>query len=161
MADYAQVVLFGSIGGGWRESHIIPVLEELGVTYYDPVLSGVWNKSDGDREADAMAHCETIVMVINRTSPGFSGLAESGWAALGAMQRSQHFILQVDQDCDYELPESIREVEGSADIHRQMRHYITASRHLVYQHARQFTLDRLHLVDDLDGVAAKLREIYG
>jgi hypothetical protein len=27
MKNPPQVVLFGSIGGGWREQHIIPVLE--------------------------------------------------------------------------------------------------------------------------------------
>jgi hypothetical protein len=76
------------------------------------------------------------------------------------MQRGQHFIVQVDQDCDYELPAAIREVEGSQDLHKQLQEYITRSRHLVYRHAQQFKLDRLYLVDDLDGVAAKLREIY-
>ena len=33
----AEQSRIGSISGGWREQHIIPVLEELGVSYYNPV----------------------------------------------------------------------------------------------------------------------------
>ncbi len=159
--DYPQVVLFGSIWGGWRETHIIPVLEALGVSYFNPIPpSGEWDKTRGELEAEVMAHCETIVMMFNCSSPGFGGLAETGWAALGAMQRGQHFILQIDQDCDYELSDTILAVAGGQDLQRQLQHYITATRHLVYHHAQHFQLDKLHLVDDLDGVIAKLREIY-
>lgn len=63
MTDYPQVVLFGSIYGGWRESPIIPVLEELGVSYYHPFQEGGWTRESGDREAEVMARCETIVNV--------------------------------------------------------------------------------------------------
>ena len=150
--DYPQVALFGSVQGGWREKYIIPVLEELQVSYFNPVaLTGDWTRARGDREAEVMAHCETIVMVINRLSPAFSGLAETGWAALGALQRGQHFILQIDQDAHYALPEGLREVDGAQDLQRQLQHYITASRYLVYHHAQHFEFDRLHLVEDPPG----------
>jgi hypothetical protein len=159
--DYAQVVLFGSIQGGWRESHVIPTLEALGVTYFNPVITdGDWTPAHGDIEAEIMANCETIVMVINCVAPSFSALAETGWAALGALHRGQHFILQVDQGCAFELPEALRAAAGGQNLDKQMQHYIRASRYLVNQHARYFQLDRLHVVDDLEGVVAQLREIY-
>ena len=160
MGEYPQVVLFGSIGGGWREDHIIPVLDELGVTYFNPV-GDEWTKDMGDREADMMAHCETIVIVINTLRPSFTGLAETGWAALGAAQRGQHLILQIDEDMTIDFPDSIRHTEDGAEFARLMQHWATSSRYLVLRHARYFDLDRLHLVDDLDGVAAALRTIYG
>ena len=161
MGNYPQVALFGSVQGGWRETHIIPVLDALKVSYFDPTaFAGDWTKERGDYEAEVMARCETIVMVLNRTSLAFSGLAETGWAALGAVERGQHFILQIDLETDYELPDSLRDLNTAQDLRRQMRHYTTASRHLVFKHAQEFRLDRLHLVDDLAGVAAALREIY-
>lgn len=160
MIEYPQVVLFGSIQGAWRETHIIPVLEELKLSYFNPVLPGDWTRENGDQEAELMAHCETIIMVINDTRPGFTSLAETGWAALGAQQRGQHFILQMDRHCEFNLPESLRQTNDGQDLAKQMRHYVNASRHLVYCHAQQFQLERFHLVEDLDGVVATLRSIY-
>ena len=53
MQDYPQVALFGSIGGEWREEQVIPLLEKLNVTYYDPSdLEGTWTQVHGTREAD-------------------------------------------------------------------------------------------------------------
>ncbi len=161
MGNYPQVALFGSVHGGWRESHIIPVLDALKVSYFDPTaFAGEWTKERGDYEAEVMARCETVVMVFNRTSLAFSGLAETGWAALGVVERGQHFILQIDLDSGYDLPESLRENDAAQDLRRQMLHYTTATRHLVYKHAQEFTLERLHLVDDLAGVVTALRAIY-
>ncbi len=161
MTAYPQVVLFGSTMGNWREDHIIPVLDELGVTYFDPTGANNWVTDMGDNEAEMMAHCETIVMVINTLNPSFTSLAETGWAALGAVERGQHFILQVDENFTYELPAPLRQAAGGAELEELMRHYTISSRYLVLRHARYFQHERLHLVDNLDGVIARLRTIYG
>ncbi|MBZ0304096.1 MAG: hypothetical protein K8J31_30450, partial [Anaerolineae bacterium] len=151
MGGYPQVVLFGSMQGGWREASVIPVLEELGVSYYHPASpTGEWYQELGDREADYMAHCETIVMVINTLSPAFTSLTEAGWAALGACQRGQQFILQIDSGCDFILPDSIRQTEEGRHLQRQLTHWTTSSRHLVLEHARHFDMETFALVDDLD-----------
>ena len=160
MTAYPQVVLFGSTSGNWREDHIIPVLDELGVTYFNPVSANNWVTDMGDNEAEMMAHCETIVIVINTVNPSFTSLAETGWAALGAVERGQHFILQVDESYNYKLPESLRQAAGGAELEELMRHYTISSRYLVVQHARHFKHDRLHVVDNMDGIIAQLRAIY-
>ncbi len=88
-----QVGLFGSMKGGWREKHVIPVLEQLGVTYFHPgVTGGEWTEEMGQREAEVLANCETIVMVVNDSTPTLGGLTEAGWSAWGAAQRGQTFI---------------------------------------------------------------------
>jgi len=161
MTDTPQVVLFGSIGGQWRENYIIPVLEALHVTYYNPNQGIEWTPEIGDHEADVMAHCETIVMVINTTSPAFGGLVETGWAALGAAQRGQQFVLQIDLDYQYQLSDSLRYTAGGADLEKYLNHATTASRHLVYKHAQQFNLKNLYVADHLNAVISKLHEIYG
>jgi hypothetical protein len=158
---YPQVVLFGSIYGDWRENTIIPVLEELGVTYYNPVSATGWTTNHGDREAEVMAHCETIIMVFNRTSPSFTSVAEAGWAALGVHVRGQTFIMQIDHDYTYELPPALRENPDAQEMRTAMQHWVTSSRHLVDKHARQFNLPTLHIADTLDDVAAILRKKYG
>jgi hypothetical protein len=107
LSTIPQVVLFGSIHGEWRERHVIPVLTELGVTYYNPVQPLGWSQKAGDIEAEYMAGCETVVMVFNKTLPTFAGLAETGWAALGCMERRQHFIVQIDLDYVLRLPSAI------------------------------------------------------
>jgi hypothetical protein len=161
MDAYPQVILFGSIGGSWREDHIIPVLEELGVTCYNPISpTGWWSKDLGDREAEVMAHCETIVMVINRTTPAFTSLAETGWAALGAAVRGQQFILQMDVEYPMTLPDAIRHTADGQEVEKALQHWATSSRYLVYNHAKQFNLPNLHLVDDMTGVIATLRTLY-
>jgi hypothetical protein len=161
MDTYPQVVLFGSIAGNWREDHVIPVLDELGVTYYNPVSpTGWWSKELGDREAEVMAHCETIVMMFNHTSPSFTALAEAGWAALGVALRGQHFIMQIDHDYPMTLPSSMRDTPEGPDVEKALQHWATSSRYLVYHHARQFNHPNLHLVEDMAGVLASLRKIY-
>jgi hypothetical protein len=158
--DYPQVVLFGSIYGDWRENVIIPVLEELGVTYYNPVSETGWNKNLGDREADVMAHCETIIMVFNRTSPSFTSLAEAGWAALGAHVRGQTFIMQIDHDYTYQLPPALRDNADADEVRAWMQHWVTSSRYLTVKHAKEFNLPTLHIADTLDDIAAILRVKY-
>jgi hypothetical protein len=161
MANYPQVILFGSIFGGWREKYVIPLLEELGVTYYNPISpTGEWYLELGDREIDMMAHCETIIMVVNTETPAFTSLAETGWGALGAAQRGQHFILQIDMDYRYRLPDSLRQSAEGQELEKAIQDMITRSRYLVKGHASQFDLETMHLVEDMDGVLAALRKIY-
>lgn len=161
MAEYPRVVLFGSISGGWREKYVIPVLEELGVTYYNPVAPTGWTTVYGDREAELMAHCETIVMVINKTTAAFTSLAETGWAALGAAQRGQDFILQLDLDYMIDTEGAVTDTEAGRSLQGYLKHWSKSSRYLVHRHAREFNHDKMHLVDDMEGVIAILRQIYG
>ena len=160
MPEMPQVVLFGSIGGHWREQFIIPVLEALNVTYYNPNQGVEWTPAIGDHEAEVMAHCETIVMVINNTSPSFGGLAETGWAALGAAQRGQHFILQIDLDYQYQLADTLRHSGDGAELEKSLNHATQASRYLAYRHAQQFKLSTLYVANHINAVIARLREIY-
>jgi hypothetical protein len=99
-------------------------------------------------------------MVVNRELPSFTSLAETGWAALGAMQRGQHFILQVDLDFTGELPETIRQSEEGQRWDNLFRHWTKSSRYLVVKHAQEFQIETLHLVKDMDGIIAALRAIY-
>jgi hypothetical protein len=160
MLDWPQVVLFGSIGGQWREQYIIPALEALQVTYYNPNKGQDWTTALGDQEAEVMAHCETIVMVINDSSPAFGGLVETGWAALGAAQRGQHFILQIDLDYQYQMSAALRNNAEGVELEKYLNHATQASRHLVYKHAQQFNLKTLYVVDSITAVIAKLNHIY-
>ena len=160
MDNPPQVILFGSISGGWREQHIIPVLEELGVSYYNPVQENGWTHQSGDIEAEVLAACETIVIPINRTSLAFTALAEVGWAAAGCALRNQHLILQIDLDYPVSLGAEITASEDGKRLEKALQHYATSSRYLVYKHAVAFKHHRLHIVPDMAGIAAKLREIY-
>ncbi len=156
-----QVVLFGSIYGEWRERYVIPTLIELGVTYYNPVHPGGWTHEAGDIEAEYMAGCETVVMVFNKTSPTFAGLAESGWAALGCVERNQHFILQIDLDLPLSQPPALSAMKAGEELEKDLQGWATRARYLVYKHAREFKHPRLHLAEDVPAVTARLREIYG
>jgi hypothetical protein len=160
MRAIPQVVLFGSIGGDWRERHVIPVLTELNVTYYNPVQPLGWTHESGDVEAEYMAGCETVVMVFNRTLPGFAGLTEAGWAAAGCVERNQHFILQIDLDFPLHLPPELTAMPAGAELESALQGWATRSRYLVHEHARKFKHPRLHIVDDVPAVAAELRKIY-
>lgn len=155
-----QVVLFGAIGGGWRESHVIPLLDALGVSYYNPLDHGMWTEAHGQREAEVMAGCETIVMVFNDTSPSFAGLAEAGWAALGAALRGQHFILYVGPGPTWDFADDLMQTAEGPAFCESLVHWSIASRDLVKKHARAFDLERLHVVESLEGVVAALRMIY-
>lgn len=160
MDNPPQVILFGSISGGWREQHIIPVLDELGLSYYNPVQEFGWTHQSGDIEAEVLAACETIVIPINRTSLAFTALAEVGWAAAGCALRNQHLILQIDLDYTVSLGPEITASEDGKRLEKALQHYATSSRYLVYKHAMAFNHLRLHIVPDMAGIAAKLREIY-
>jgi hypothetical protein len=160
MSAIPQVVLFGSTAGDWRERHLIPVLAGLGVTYYNPVQPHGWTQQAGDIEAEYMARCETVVMVFNKTSPAFAALAESGWAALGCIERNQHFILQIDTEFQLELSPELSATRSGVELEKNLQGWTTRSRYLVHRHAREFKNPLLHLVDDVPAVAAELRKIY-
>jgi hypothetical protein len=160
MSTIPQVVLFGSIYGDWRERYVIPVLTELDVTYYNPVQPQGWTQQSGDIEAEYMARCETVVMVFNKILFSFAGLAEAGWAALGCVERNQHFILQIDLEFPLHLPPELTAMRAGERLERELQDWATRSRYLVHKHAREFRHPRLHMVDDVLAVAAKLREIY-
>ncbi|MEM9953963.1 MAG: nucleoside 2-deoxyribosyltransferase domain-containing protein [Chloroflexota bacterium] len=105
--DNAQAFLMGTIGGDysdpnrdcWREQVIQPVLDELGVTYYNPVVEN-WSEENAREEAEAIANAETIVLVITESHNSFGSLAESGWAVLSAVQRNQTVIVYIADESD-------------------------------------------------------------
>ena len=127
------------------------MLVELGVTYFNPVRPQGWSSQDGDVEAEYMARCETVVMVFNRSLPAFAALAESGWAALGCLQRNQHFILQIDLDFPFHLPPELTAMQAGAELEKSLQGWATRSRYLVHKHAGEFKHPRLHLVEDRTG----------
>ncbi|MBX3086729.1 MAG: hypothetical protein KF716_34165 [Anaerolineae bacterium] len=161
MSTYPQVVLFGSISGGWRERAVIPVLERLGVTYFNPASGGDWTPEMGRREGEAMAHAETILMVFTNDLPSFTGLAETGWAALGAVERGQLFILCLpSENFRANTPWYLRWSGYVQRITRLFNHYAKSSRLLVREHAAKFTHPNIHVVDSLEEAVTLLRQRY-
>jgi hypothetical protein len=108
-----------------------------------------------------MAHCETIIMVFNRTSPSFTALAEAGWAALGAQVRGQAFIMQIDHDVSYGLPDSLKDHPDAREVNAGLAHWVKSGRYLVEKHARAFAIPTMHVVATLDDIVAILRKKYG
>ncbi|MEM9953553.1 MAG: hypothetical protein AAF846_18235 [Chloroflexota bacterium] len=156
-----QVGLFGSIRGNWREDHVIPVLKQLNVTYFHPgVVDAQWTQVMGLREADVLAQAETIVMVINHSTPGFGGLAEAGWAALGAAQRGQSFILHIPTGYKYEGT-GLAGVFGKKYV-EMLDDYAGRTRFLVNEHAKraQSVVNGLYVVENIEGVVKQLKELY-
>lgn len=161
--DIPQVGLFGSMKGNWREKHVIPVLKQLGVTYFHPgATGGKWTEAMGRREAEVLASCETIVMVINGTTPAFGGLAEAGWSALGAAQRGQTFILCVEPGYTWALPWWMRWIPGLERMRREAEGYAVRTRSLVVKHAKEFEgqVEHLTVADSTEQVIATLRAKY-
>lgn len=162
--DIPQVGLFGSMKGNWREQHVIPVLKQLGVTYFHPGSPDQeWTEAMGRREAEIMAGCETIVMVINDSTPAFGGLAEAGWSALGAAQRGQTFILCVQPGYTWALPWWMRLIPGLEGMRREAEGYAVRTRSLVVKHAREFEgqVEHLTVAESIDEVIAVLKKTYG
>lgn len=158
-----QVGLFGSIYGEWREKHIIPVLDELKVSYFHPgTPDQVWTEEMGKREAEVMQQAETIVMVINDEKPAFGGLGETGWAALGAVQRKQTLILYVQPGYTWRVPAWQRWLPGMKNLIKEMEDYAQRTRSLVTEHAKRHAQEneRLIVVDSLAGVVAELKRLY-
>ncbi len=159
-----QVGLFGSIYGDWREKHVIPVLDELKVSYFHPgTPDQVWTEEMGQREAEVMQQAETIVMVINNETPAFGGLGETGWAALGAARREQTFILYVQPGYTWRASRWQRLIPGVGALIKEMEDYAQRTRSLVIKHAKRHAqdIDRLIVVDSLPEIAAALRRLYG
>lgn len=147
--DTPQVFLMGTIGGDWSDSErdcwreyiVQPVLDELGVTYFNPVVEN-WTEEDAEREAKAIAHAETIVLVITAEHPSIGSLSESGWAVLSAEEREQRVIVFIADDSD------------DVDSARARKIVLSQARPLAQ------TLDTLILVDSLDAVPYELRRLY-
>src|SRR5215213_2950445 len=103
--EEAEVFLMGTIGGAyedpnrdcWREEIVQPVLDELGVTYFNPVVSE-WTEESAEIEARVITQAETIVLVITASHPSIGSLAESGWAVLSAIEREQTIIIYIAPD---------------------------------------------------------------
>ena len=160
---YPQVALFGSIAGNWREEHVIPLLDQLGVSYYHPgTPEQTWTQVMGLREADVMAYAETIVMVINHSSPGFGGLAEAGWAALGAQVRGQNFILYIPEGYHFPSPGWLNMVPPAKNYAEMLDDYARRTRYLVNEHAKRFAghMDNLDVCRNIEDVLTALRKHY-
>jgi hypothetical protein len=145
----AQVFLMGTIGGAyedpnrdcWREDVVQPVLDELGVTYFNPVVSN-WTEENAEIEARVIAQAETIVLVITAKHPSIGSLAESGWAVLSAIERGQSIIIYIAPDSSNEESWRARQIVLSQ----------------AYPLAEN--LDNVLIVDSLDELVAALREHY-
>jgi hypothetical protein len=162
--EYPQVILFGSIFGDWRERYIIPVLDERGVTYYNPISpTGKWYKDLGNREAEMMEHGETIIMHFTPDLPSFAGLAETGWGALSAVQRKQTFILSIPKEEYHQpMPWWVKFIPPMKNMSKSIEDYANRSRFLVDAHARRLAPGNEHLimVNDINAVADALRKLY-
>lgn len=145
----AQVFLMGTVGGDyedpnrdcWREDIVQPVLDELGVTYYNPVVSN-WTEENAEVEARVIAQAETIVLVITETSPSIGSLSESGWAVLSALERGQTIIVYIDPTSDDEVSWRARQI------------IISQAPSLAAQH------EQVIWVNSLDEVVQALRTLY-
>ena len=78
----------------WREP-IKEACAKQGITCFDPVVPD-WNDEAMRREIDALRTARVIAMAITADTAGIASLAESGWAALSAIQRRQAFGLYLD-----------------------------------------------------------------
>lgn len=147
--ETAQVFLMGTIGGAyedpnrdcWREAAVQPVLDELGVTYFNPVVSN-WTEENAEIEARVIAQAETIVLVITASHPSIGSLAESGWAVLSAIERGQTIIV-------YIAPDSASEESWRA------RQIVLSQAHPLAEN-----LDNVIIVNSLDEVVEALRRHY-
>jgi hypothetical protein len=161
---YPQVGLFGSIAGEWREEHVIPLLKRLGVSYFHPGNSetGVWTQVMGLREADVLENAETIIMVINHSSPGFGGLAEAGWAALGAATRGQTFILYIPMNYKFEISGWEAMIPPAKKYADMLDDYAGRTRYLVHEHAKRFEkqINNLYVVESIEEMLKVLRQQY-
>jgi hypothetical protein len=145
----AQVFLMGTIGGAyedpkrdcWREETVQPVLDELGVSYFNPVVSN-WTEENAEIEARVIAQAETIVLVITAKHPSIGSLAESGWAVLSAIERGQTIIIYIAPDSSNEESWRARQIVLSQ----------------AYPLAEN--LDNVLIVDSLDEVVVALRQRY-
>jgi hypothetical protein len=164
MLKYPQVGLFGSIAGDWREEHVIPLLKRLSVSYFHPGLQDEkWTQVMGLREADVLENAETIIMVINHSSPGFGGLAEAGWAALGAATRGQTFILYIPMGYKFEISGWDAMLPPAKKYADMLDDYAGRTRYLVHEHAKRFEkqVNNLYVVENIEEMLDLLKQQYG
>ncbi len=91
----ADVFLMGTAGQSkWRDP-IKAACAKHGITFFDPIVSD-WNDESMRREVEALRAARILVMAITADTAGIASLAESGWAALSAVQRKQAFGLYID-----------------------------------------------------------------
>ncbi len=91
----ADVFLMGTAGQSkWRDP-IKAACAKHGITFFDPIVSD-WNDESMRREVEALRTARILVMAITADTAGIASLAESGWAALSAVQRKQAFGLYID-----------------------------------------------------------------
>ncbi len=161
---YPQVVLFGSMTAGWREEIMIPLLEQLGVTYYHPSpRGGDWHEDKGKSEALVMQHAETIVIVIDANSSSFASLTETGWAAASSAVRGQRVILYIAPDYRPHIPLWMRFFPPLRRVFRTIEDASRRARFLVLQHAERLRGDipGLIICDSVENVRQELINIYG
>lgn len=147
--ETAEVFLYGTIGGDysdpnrdcWREYEIQPVLDELGVSYFNPVVDN-WTEIDAEKEAYAIANAETLVMVITANHPSIGSLAESGWALLSAIERDQTIIAYIADE------------QANEDSQRARKIVLSQARTLAPD------IDQFILVDSVDEVVNELYKLY-
>ena len=91
------VGLFGTCGDSkWREDVAIPILQNHGVEFFNPVVPD-WKPEHAAIEAEHAAQDAVIMLVITGETTGIASMAESGWLALQASLRHQ-MLLVVLQD---------------------------------------------------------------
>jgi len=97
----ADVFLMGTAGSRtdpnrsrWREP-IKEACERAGISCFDPVKPE-WDDEALQAELDALRTARVIAMAVTADTAGLASLAESGWAALSAVQRNQAFGLYID-----------------------------------------------------------------
>lgn len=147
--EHAQVFLMGTIGGAysypnrdcWREYIIQPELDQLGVTYYNPVVEE-WSEENAREEAEAIANAETIVLVITQNHPSIGSLAESGWAVVSALERNQTVILFIANE------------QENADSLRARKIVLSQAKTLAPN------IDQLIMVDNIGQVIDALYKLY-
>ncbi len=90
-----DVFLMGTAGESkWRDP-IKAACAQYGITFFDPIVPE-WNEEAMRQEIKALRTARVLVMAITADTAGIASLAESGWAALSALQRKQAFGLYVD-----------------------------------------------------------------
>lgn len=76
---HADVFLAGECGGSsWRKGIAIPLLQEAGITYYDPQYpEGTWHKGLIPIEREAKWHASWIIDVIGGETRGTASMLEA------------------------------------------------------------------------------------
>lgn len=90
------VGLFGTCGSSkWREEVAIPILDEAGIEYFNPVVAD-WNYEAMKNEADHAATDKVVLLVITGETTGIASMAESGWIALQSQLRNQNLVMVLE-----------------------------------------------------------------